>query len=167
MAIREYFQSCVREAAALLRHVDREPADRIDGRDRVGARVGHDQHRAVVLGGLGHRHRDAGVHGADDDVDVVALDELVGVLGRLGRIGFVVDGEELEFPAAQLAAAVLDRQVEEERFARLPLCELVADRERLLRKVAAKRVLAGGAVRHRVRMPAIGIRPVRTKRRDR
>jgi hypothetical protein len=42
------------------------------------------------------------MHGADEDVDLIALDELVGVVGRLGGIGLVVDGEVLDLPPPSL-----------------------------------------------------------------
>jgi hypothetical protein len=44
------------------------------------------------------------VHGADDHVDVVALDQLVDVVRGLGGVGLVVDLEELDLAAAELAA---------------------------------------------------------------
>ena len=80
--------------------------------DRVGAGVGHDQHGAAFLGRLGHRQRHAGVHGADDHVDVVALDQLVDVVGGLGRVGLVVDLEVLDLAAAELAALLLHVELE-------------------------------------------------------
>ena len=55
---------------------------------------------------------DARVHGADDDVDVVALDQLVDVVGGLGRVGLVVDLEVLDLAAAELAALLLNVQPE-------------------------------------------------------
>ena len=77
--------------------------------DRVGAGVGHDQQRAAFLRRLGHRHRHARVHGADEHVDLVALDQLVDVVGGLGRVGLVVDLEVLDLAAAELAALFLRR----------------------------------------------------------
>ena len=59
-----------------------------------------------------HRHHHAGMHGADQHVDLVALHELVGVVGGLGRLGLVVDGEALDLAPAELAAVFLDRQIE-------------------------------------------------------
>jgi hypothetical protein len=44
------------------------------------------------------------MHGADQHVDVVALDQLVDVVGRLGRLGLVVDLEVLDLATAELAA---------------------------------------------------------------
>ena len=60
------------------------------------------------------------MHGTDDDVHVVALDQLVHVVDGLGRFRFVVDLEVLDFAAAERAAlllhvqakAVLDRGTE-------------------------------------------------------
>jgi hypothetical protein len=52
--------------------------------------------------------RDAGVHGADDDVDVVALDQLVDVVGGLARVALVVDLEVLDLAATELAALLVD-----------------------------------------------------------
>ena len=74
---------------------------------RVGAGVGNDQQRVVFVRGLGHRHRDARVHGADEHVDVVALDQLVDVVGRLRGFRFVVDLEVLDLAPAELAALLL------------------------------------------------------------
>jgi len=59
-------------------------------RHHASARVGHDQHRAGVTRHLGHRRHHARVHGADDHVHVVALDQLVDVVGGLARVGLVV-----------------------------------------------------------------------------
>jgi hypothetical protein len=47
------------------------------------------------------------VHRADHHVDLVALDQLGGVLRRLGRIGLVIDLEVFDLAAAQLAALLL------------------------------------------------------------
>jgi hypothetical protein len=80
--------------------------------DRVGAGVRDDEQGVVVLRGLGHRQRDAGVHGADEDIDVVALDQLVDVVGRLRRLGLVVDLEVLHLTAGELAALFLDVELE-------------------------------------------------------
>src|SRR5690606_40476657 len=87
----------------------------------VGARVRVDHQGAGLLGDPGHGHRDTGVHGADDDVDVVALDQLVHVVRGLGRRGLVVDLEVLDLAAAKLAAVLLDIQPEAvlDRFAEL------------------------------------------------
>ncbi|XQU67757.1 hypothetical protein OJJOAM_000488 [Cupriavidus sp. H18C1] len=94
------------------------PAQRTGG--LVGPGVRDDQQRVAFLGHLDDAHLHARVHGADHHVDLVALDELVGVLGRLGRIRFIVDLEVLDLAPAQPAAlllhvhaeAVLDRRAE-------------------------------------------------------
>jgi hypothetical protein len=78
----------------------------------AGAAVGVDPQRAGFLEHLGHAHHHAGMHGADDDIDLVALHQLVDVLRRLGRIGFVIDGDEFDFAPGQLAAALFHRQLE-------------------------------------------------------
>ncbi len=52
------------------------------------------------------------MHGADDDVDVVALDQLVDVVDGFRRLGFVVDLEILELTPAELAALLLDVEAE-------------------------------------------------------
>ena len=48
------------------------------------------------------------MHGADEHVNLVALDQLVGVLRRFCRFGFVVYGEVFQFPTAELAASFSD-----------------------------------------------------------
>ena len=52
------------------------------------------------------------MHRADEHVDFVALHELVGILGRLGRLGLVVYGEVFELAPAELAAALVYRELE-------------------------------------------------------
>ena len=44
------------------------------------------------------------MHRADQDVDLVALDEAVGVLRRVLGLGFVVELDDLQLAAAELAA---------------------------------------------------------------
>jgi hypothetical protein len=44
------------------------------------------------------------VHGADDDIDVVALDQLVDVVGGFRGVALIVDLEVLDLAAAELAA---------------------------------------------------------------
>ena len=87
-------------------------APHIGAGDRVGAGVRDDEQRVVVLRRLGHRQRDARVHRADEDVDVVALDQLVDVVGRLRRLRLVVDLEVLDLAPAELAALLLDVELE-------------------------------------------------------
>jgi len=52
------------------------------------------------------------VHGAHEHVDLVALDELVGVVDGLARLALVVDLEVLHLAAAELAALLLHVQLE-------------------------------------------------------
>jgi hypothetical protein len=52
------------------------------------------------------------VDGADNDIHIVALDELVDVVGPLRGFRFVVDGEVLELPSAELAALLADIELE-------------------------------------------------------
>jgi hypothetical protein len=61
---------------------------------------------------LGHAHHHAGVHSADDHIDLVALHQLVDVFRRLGGIGLVVHGDEFDFAPGEFAAALIDRQLE-------------------------------------------------------
>ena len=56
--------------------------------DGVSTGVRHDQQCAAVFGHLGHPHRHAAVHGADQHVDLVALDQFVDVVGRLRGVGW-------------------------------------------------------------------------------
>ncbi len=51
------------------------------------------------------------MHGADQHVDFVALDELVSVLWRFGWFRFVVDGEVFQLAAAEFAAALVDGEL--------------------------------------------------------
>ena len=50
----------------------------------------------VVEPNVPHRHHDARMHGADQHVGLVALHELIRVVGGLRRFGLVVDSEELD-----------------------------------------------------------------------
>ena len=76
----------------------------------IGTGVRNDQQRAGVLGDFGHGHGNARVHGAHQHVDVVALDELVDVVGGLGRVGLIVDLDELDLAASELAALFCNLQ---------------------------------------------------------
>ena len=57
-------------------------------------------------------HLHTGVNGADQHVDLVALHQAVGVLDALGRVGFVIDLEELDLAPAQLAALFIQGHAE-------------------------------------------------------
>jgi hypothetical protein len=48
------------------------------------------------------------LHGAHEHVDFVALDQFIGILGRLGRFGFIVDGEIFQFSTGKPAALLRD-----------------------------------------------------------
>ena len=50
--------------------------------------------------------------GADDDIDLVALDELTRVFGGLGGVGLIVDGHVFDRAAAHLAAKFIDMLLE-------------------------------------------------------
>ena len=79
--------------------------------DRVGVPARDDVEHLLVAGHAHDRVGDAGVHVAHDDVDVVALDQLVGLLhAGTGIVGAVLD-EELDGPAenAALLVHLLDR----------------------------------------------------------
>ena len=76
----------------------------------VGAGVGHDQQRAAVLGRAG------AIASATPEctvptmnVDVVALDQLVDVVGGLAGVALVVDLEVLDRAPAELAALLVRR----------------------------------------------------------
>ena len=59
-------------------------------------------------------HLHARVDGADQHVDLVALDEAVGVLRRVLGLGFVVELDELDLAAAELAALLRDQHLDGE-----------------------------------------------------
>ncbi|MCY1248151.1 hypothetical protein D9M72_615480 [compost metagenome] len=52
------------------------------------------------------------MNGTDQDVDLVALDEAVGVVRSLGGIGLVVDLEVFDVLAGQFAALLFDVKLE-------------------------------------------------------
>jgi hypothetical protein len=74
--------------------------------------VGDDQQRVVVARDLRHRKRHARVDSADEHVDLVALDELVRVIGSFRRIRFVVDREVFDLASGELAALLVDGELE-------------------------------------------------------
>ena len=76
----------------------------------IGTGVRNDQQGASVLGDLGHGHGNARVHAAYQHVDVVALDQFVDVVGGLGRIGLIVDLDELDLAASELATLFCNLQ---------------------------------------------------------
>ena len=70
----------------------------------VYASVGDDAEHAAVTRDFLNAHLHAGVHGADDYIDLVALHQLVGVFNALGWLGFVIDLEPFDLAATELAA---------------------------------------------------------------
>ncbi|MNV46224.1 hypothetical protein D3C71_1380480 [compost metagenome] len=80
--------------------------------DGVGARVGDDQRGVAVFRGLGQRHRHARVHRADQHVNLVALDQAVGVFSGLGGVGLVIHLEVFDLAPTQLAALFGNVQLE-------------------------------------------------------
>ena len=76
----------------------------------IGASVGNNHQGVGVLGDFRHRHGHARVHGADQHIDVVALDQFVHVVGGFGRIGLVVDLHVLDLTATDLAALLGNKQ---------------------------------------------------------
>ena len=66
-------------------------------------RLAHDLHDA---------HLHTGVHRAYQHIHLVPGHQLVGVVGRLGRVRFVVDGEVFDFAPAEFAAVLRHRQLE-------------------------------------------------------
>ena len=79
---------------------------------RIGACVRNQHQRAAFLRHLEHAHGHPGMHRADEDIDLVARDQPVRVLRRLGRIGFVVDFEEIDFTSAEFPARLVKRELE-------------------------------------------------------
>ncbi len=81
--------------------------------DAVGMAAGHDMQDFLLGSDLSHRLRDARVHIADDEVRLVALDELAGLLhAGADVIGRVFD-QELDRAAenAALRVDLLDREL--------------------------------------------------------
>jgi hypothetical protein len=74
----------------------------------MDAGVGNQVEDAAVAGHFLDAHLDTGVHGADKHIDLVALDQAVGVFDALGRLGLVVHLEPLDLASAQLAAFFVD-----------------------------------------------------------
>ena len=57
-------------------------------------------------------HLHARMHRADQHVDLVALDQAVGVLRRVLGLGFIVELDDLDLAAAELAALLGDEQLD-------------------------------------------------------
>ena len=52
------------------------------------------------------------MHGTDEHVDIVALDQLVGIFGRFRGVGLVIDGVILDFTSPKLSSLFLHRELE-------------------------------------------------------
>ena len=62
--------------------------------DRVGVAAGHDVEHLRLIGHLRHGVGDAGIHVTEDDIDLVALDQLAGFLhARADIVGGILDQE--------------------------------------------------------------------------
>jgi hypothetical protein len=86
-------------------HVGRAQRTRRGMHARIRDQV---QHAAFARHAL-YAHLHAGVHGADQNVDLVTLHQPVGVLHALGRLRLVVHLEPLDLAATELAALFADR----------------------------------------------------------
>ena len=80
--------------------------------ERGGPGVGADQHHAGVDHRLEHRHHHIGEHGAHDDVGAVALDQRLGLADGHVGLQLVVHHDQVDVEAAELAAALLQRELE-------------------------------------------------------
>ncbi len=61
---------------------------------------------------LHHARGNAGVDRPDQDIDLVAVDQLAGALGALGRVGFVVERNVVDVASAELAALLRDGETQ-------------------------------------------------------
>ena len=77
---------------------------------RAGVRA--DQDGAGIQHGFGDRAEDVGEHRADDEVDLAALDEAAHLADRDIGLQLVVDDGDLHRHAAELAAVLVDRELE-------------------------------------------------------
>ena len=80
--------------------------------ERRGAGVRADQDGLGVRDRLGDRHQDVGEGRADDDLHLVALDQLLGLVDGDVGLQLVVLHDDLRVDAAELAAGMLDAQIE-------------------------------------------------------
>ena len=77
-----------------------------------GAGIRRDQDRAAVGHRLHHRDQDVGEHRADHEIDLVALDERLGLADRDVGLELVVLHDQLDLAPAELAAERLQRELE-------------------------------------------------------
>ena len=80
--------------------------------DDVGTGIRNDGGNAVLARDFDHRHGDAGMNGADQDIRLLTLDEFCRQFGRLGRGGFVIDLYERNVAARKLAALQISIELE-------------------------------------------------------
>jgi hypothetical protein len=78
----------------------------------IEAGIGNDHQSVAFFRDLDHAHLHAAVNRADQYVDFVALHQPIGVLRRLSRFGFVIDGKVFQFAPGEFAAALRYRQFE-------------------------------------------------------
>ena len=83
-------------------------------RDRLGQRLGRHEQRLVLLGPVGDRQADVREERAGDQRDLLAGDQLLGLLHRLGRLALVVAKDDLDLAAEDAAPGVdlLDRHLD-------------------------------------------------------
>ena len=68
--------------------------------------------RIIFFGDFYHAHLHAAMNGADQHVDLVTLHQLVGILRRFCRFGFVINRKIFQLTSAELVAALGDRKLE-------------------------------------------------------
>src|SRR5262245_25637929 len=73
--------------------------------------IGYDGERAALRYHLVDSHLHARVNRADQDIDLVTLDQAVGVLRRDFRLGFIVELNDLQLAPAKLAALFGDQHL--------------------------------------------------------
>ena len=97
-----------REARLPVRERGTENVGRAGGaRGVVRTGVRDDHQLAALARDLDHRHLHTGMHGADHDIDLLAVDELVHVVGAFRRFGLIVDHHIFNQTPAELAALLL------------------------------------------------------------
>ena len=77
-----------------------------------GAGVGADQDRAAVGHGLHDRGENVGKDRADDEIDLVPVDQCLDLVHREVGLELVVRNDHLDIAAAELAVEILDRKIE-------------------------------------------------------
>ena len=77
-----------------------------------GTGVRRNQDRAAVGHGLHHRDQDVGEHRTDHEIDLVALDQRLGLAHCHIRLQLVVPNDQLDLAPAELVAERLQRELE-------------------------------------------------------